>query len=89
MTLKGFKLQRIQLTISPQLIVAYPQGYLISDRQGNLTLIDGRDLSLKQFRLSLSKESRVTAISLTNRQLLVATTTSSQSQLHQFSLPSL
>jgi serine/threonine protein kinase len=85
-TLKGFKIQRISLGTTPRLIVACPQGYLISDRDCNLTLIDGQNLSLKQFQIPITA-STVTAITSSPTQLLVATTTLNQFQLHKLELP--
>ena len=83
-TLRGFTVERIDSEITPALITSCPQGYLISDRGKNITLIDGRDLSIDRFQISL--ESTVTSIASTSAQLLVATTSSQQSQLHRFAL---
>lgn len=77
-TLQGFSIERISLETTPALITSCPQGYLISDRACNITLIDGRDLSTKQFSTPLSSESTVKAIASTSTQLLVATTTALQ-----------
>ena len=79
-----FQIQRISLNITPSLVVACPQGYLISDRQSSIVLIDGKDLSCQQFKLSLSENAEITAIQSSQTQLLVATSDRDKFLLHKF-----
>ncbi|MEL7075215.1 MAG: serine/threonine-protein kinase [Cyanobacteria bacterium J06582_2] len=83
-TLKQFSLRRIKLGFTPHCIVACPQGYLISDRQGQLILLDHDGYCLGEFQLLLTEDSTITAIAVANSQLLVAVTSKSRSWLQQF-----
>lgn len=84
-TLKPFRLERIFLRITPQLITSYPQGYLLCDRQGKFVAIDGNDLKLSYFQIPLLVESTVTAVATSKTQLLVASASKSQAHLQRFS----
>ena len=84
--LQKFQLQRLPLNTLPRLIVTCPQGYLISDRQNSLTLVNGQDWSCQELFLPLPPESIVTAIAATSERLLVAAIRANQSQLYQFQI---
>lgn len=79
-TLKGFKIQRISLESDPSLIAPCHKGYLLSDRQGRITLINGEDFDTSQFQIPLSAES-ITAFATTETHLLVATASSFEANL--------
>jgi serine/threonine-protein kinase len=83
-TLKKLHLKRIPLEISPVIIEPCPKGYLISDRQGKMILLDHDGECLERFKVPLSKDFQVMAIAASNSELLVASTSSSRSQLQQF-----
>ncbi|MBW4533581.1 MAG: serine/threonine protein kinase [Pleurocapsa minor HA4230-MV1] len=87
-TLKKFNLKRIALEISPAVIKPCPQGYLISDRQGKMILLDSDGDCIGRFKVPLSSEFEVTAIAASTSELLVASVSSfssSRSQLQRFS----
>lgn len=82
-TLEKFKIKRIELEITPTIVVCCSQGYLLSDRQGKIAIIDGDSFEISQLRLSLPTESVVTAIATSTTQLLVVSA-SSQVCLQRF-----
>lgn len=87
-TLEKFNLKRIALEISPAIIQPCPQGYLISDRQGKMFLLDSDGDCLGRFKVPLSSEFEVTAIAASTSEILVASissSSSSRSQLQRFS----
>jgi serine/threonine protein kinase len=84
-SLEKFNLKRIPLNIKPTLITTCPQGYLMSDRQGNVTLIDGNNLSVNQFLIPLAREFNITAIAANLNHLLIASASPSQAWLQKFS----
>ena len=81
--LKKFKINRIDLTIAPTVIVCCPQGYLLCDRQGKMVTIGGDNLEISQLQLLLPAESVVTAVATSATQLLVVSA-SSQVYLQRF-----
>ena len=86
-TLEGFNLQRIPLYINPWAIEPCPQGYLLSDRQGRIVLLDAEGKCVGRFQIPLKQYFMVTAIATSPSQLLIATSSSAraQSQLQTFS----
>lgn len=82
--LKKFNLKRIELEIDPIFIEACPLGYLLSDRQGKMTILSADGESVSKFQALLSPEFEVTAIAASASKLLVASTSSTQSQLQTF-----
>lgn len=87
-TLEKFNFKRIALEISPMVIEPCAQGYLISDRQGKMILLDHDGDCIGRFKIPLSSEFTVTAIAASTSELLVASISSfssSRSQLQRFS----
>ena len=84
-TLDKFKVERISLDFAPSLIVCCTQGYLLSDRQGKMNLLDHQGKSIRRFKILLSLGFEVTAIAISDSTLLVASASASQSQLQRFS----
>jgi serine/threonine-protein kinase len=84
-TLKKFNLKRIPLEISPVIIQPCPQGYLIGDRQGKIILLDHDGECIGRFKVPLSVDFKITAIAVSTSEILVASASSSRSQLQQFS----
>lgn len=78
-TLEKFNLKRIALEISPAVIKACLQGYLISDRQGKMILLNPDGDCIGRFKVPLSSEFEVTAIAASTSELLVASISSSSS----------
>lgn len=86
-TLDKFNLKRISLETAPMLITPCPQGFLISDRQGKMTLLDDYGDCIARFQISLSTDFVVKAIALDPSELLVVSASdSSSSQLQRFSV---
>ena len=83
-TLEKFNLKRIALEISPAVIKPCPQGYLIGDRQGKMILLDPDGDCIGRFKVPLSSEFTVTAIAASTSEILVASASSSRSQLQRF-----
>ena len=83
--LKKFNLKRIQLEINPALIETCPLGYLLSDRQGNIIVLTPDGESVCKFQTPLCSEFEITAIAASPSKLLVASASSTQSQLQTFS----
>ncbi len=83
--LEKFTIKRVALDLAASLITSCPQGYLLSDRQGKIILVEGDQLQLRHYQIPLSTEFSVTAIAASTTQLLVASASLSQSQLHRFS----
>ncbi|MGL5832412.1 MAG: serine/threonine protein kinase [Waterburya sp.] len=89
-TLDKFNLKRIPLGISPVVIAPCPQGYLISDRQGKMILLDDYGDCISRFQIPLSTDFVVKAIALDPSELLVISASdSSSSQLQRFSVSDL
>ncbi|WP_158260620.1 serine/threonine-protein kinase [Pleurocapsa sp. CCALA 161] len=84
-TLKKFHLKRISLEIAPMVMQPCPQGYLISDRQGKMIILDEYGECIGRFKIPLSSEFEVTAIAASTSELLVASASLSRSQLQRFS----
>jgi serine/threonine protein kinase len=84
-TLEKFNLKRIAVEISPVVIEPCPQGYLIGDRQGKIILLDHDGECISRFKVPLSVDFQVTAIAAATSEILVASASSSRSQLQQFS----
>jgi serine/threonine protein kinase len=84
-TLEKFNLKRIALEICPGVIKPCPQGYLISDRQGKIILLDHDGNCIGRFKVPLSSESEVMAIAASTSELLVASSSTKGSQLQRFS----
>jgi serine/threonine protein kinase len=84
-TLEKFNLKRISLEISPMVIKSCPQGYLISDRQGKMILLNPDGDCIGRFKIPLSSEFKVTAIAASTSELLVASSSTSRSQIQRFS----
>jgi serine/threonine protein kinase len=70
-TLDKFNLKRIFLEISPMIILPCPQGYLISDRQGKMILLDDYGDCIARFHITLESDFVVQAIALDPSELLV------------------
>lgn len=86
-TLDKFNLKRITLELSPIVIAPCPQGFLISDRQGKMILLDDYGDCIGRFQIPLSTDFVVKAISLDASELLVISASdSSSSQLQRFSV---
>jgi serine/threonine-protein kinase len=85
-TLEKFNLKRITLEISPLVIESCPQGYLIGDRQGKMILLDPDGDCIGRFKIPLSSEFTVTAIAASTSELLVASSSTSRSQIQRFSM---
>jgi serine/threonine protein kinase len=84
-TLDKFSLKRIPLEISPVVIAPCPQGYLISDRQGKMVLLDEYGDCIGRFQITLESDFVVKAIALSSSELLVVSASSpSSSQLQRF-----
>ena len=83
--LKKFNLKRIELEIVPTSIEACPAGYLVSDRQGKMIILDRDGECQSKFDVSLDPEFEVTAIAISPLRLLAASASSTQSQLQVFS----
>ena len=83
--LRKFNLKRIELEIVPTSIEACPAGYLLSDRQGKMIILDRNGECQSKFDVSLAPEFEVTAIAVSASRLLVASASSTQSQLQAFS----
>ncbi len=83
--LEKFTIKRLEIDLAASLITSCPQGYLLSDRQGKIVLVEGDNLNVRQYQIPLSTKFSVTAIAASTTQLLVASASSSQSQLHRFS----
>ncbi len=79
-----FKTKRIDLHITPHLVVSCPQGYLFSDRQGRIALVEGNSHQVIHYQIPLPSESYVTAIAFSETQLLVASASVAQSYLQRF-----
>jgi serine/threonine protein kinase len=85
-TLDKFNLKRISLEISPIVIAPCPQGYLISDRQGKMILLDEYGDCIARFQITLESDFVVKAVSFDPSKLLVVSaSSSSSSQLQRFS----
>lgn len=84
-TLKKFHLKRISLEIAPVVMQPCPQGYLISDRQGKMMILDEYGECIGRFQIPLPKDFKVTAIAASTSELLVASASLSRSQLQRFS----
>lgn len=84
-TLKKFHLKRISLEIAPVVMQPCPQGYLISDRQGKIIILDEYGEYIGRFQVPLPKDFKVTAIAASTSELLVASASLSRSQLQRFS----
>jgi len=82
--LKKFGLQRIQLEIEPALIEGCPLGYLVSDRQGKIIIINTDGACLHKFQISLASGWQITAIASSESKLLIASANDRQSQLQTF-----
>ncbi|MGL6341965.1 MAG: hypothetical protein ACRC80_22820, partial [Waterburya sp.] len=86
-TLDKFNLKRISLEISPMVIAPCPQGYLISDRQGKMILLDDYGDCIGRFQIPLLTDFVVKAIALDSSELLVISASDfSSSQLQRFSV---
>lgn len=79
-----FKTKRIDLHITPHLLVSCPQGYLFSDHQGRIALVEGNSHDVAHYQIPLPPASQVTAIAVSETQLLVASTSVDQSYLQRF-----
>jgi serine/threonine protein kinase len=85
-TLDKFNLKRIPLEISPILIASCPQGFLISDYQGKMILLDDYGDFIGRFQTTLESDLVVKAIALSASELLVTSASSAiSSQLQRFS----
>ncbi|MFM2311482.1 MAG: hypothetical protein RLZZ04_758 [Cyanobacteriota bacterium] len=85
-SLDKFNLKRISLEISPMIIAPCPQGYLISDRQGKMILLDDYGDCIGRFQIPLSTDFVIKEIVLDPCKLLVVSASpSSSSQLQRFS----
>jgi|GEM_PF-3897953 len=82
--LKKFNLKRIELEIMPTLIETCPVGYLLSDRQGKMIVLNHDGECQSRFQISLATEFEVTAIAVSSSRLLVASASSTESQLQAF-----
>ena len=82
--LRQFNLRRIQLEFEAVFIKACPRGYLIGDRQGKMVILNCEGEYLSKFQASLAPEFVVTAIAVSDSQLLVASTNAAQFQLQTF-----
>ncbi len=85
-TLEKFKVRRIPLDLTASFIVCYTQGYLLSDRQGKMILLDQQGECIRKFNTLLPTGFAITAIAIADSTLLVASVSASQSQLQRFSL---
>jgi serine/threonine protein kinase len=83
-SLDKFNLKRIPLEISPTIIAPCPQGYLISDRQGKMVLLDGYGDCIGRFQITLETDFAVKAIAVSTSEVLVVSTKESRSQLQRF-----
>ncbi|MEM8674829.1 MAG: serine/threonine-protein kinase [Cyanobacteria bacterium P01_G01_bin.67] len=80
-----FRVKRIELDIAPALAISYPQGYLLGNDQGRMVLVDGDSHLVHHFQLPVPNKSKVTAIAVSQTQLLVAFTSEEKSYLQRFS----
>ena len=87
--LKKFNLKRIRLEIDPIFIKVCSLGYLLSDRQGKMTILSADGESVSEFQALLSPGFEVTAIAVSPSKLLVASASSTQFRLQTFSLSKL
>jgi hypothetical protein len=83
-SLDKFNLKRIPLEISPRVITPCPQGYLISDRQGKMVLLDDYGDCIGRFQITLETDFAVQAIAVSTSEVLVVSTKESRSQLQRF-----
>jgi len=83
-SLDKFNLKRIPLEISPIVITPCPQGFLISDRQGKMVLLDDYGDCLGRFQIPLETDFEVQAIAVSTSEVLVVSTKESRSQLQIF-----
>jgi serine/threonine protein kinase len=83
-TLDKFNLKRIPLEISPTIIAPCPQGFLISDRQGKMILLDDYGDCIGRFQIPLETDFEVQAIAVDLSEVLVISTKESRSQLQRF-----
>jgi serine/threonine protein kinase len=83
-SLDKFNLKRIHLEISPIVITPCPQGYLISDRQGKMVLLDDYGDCLGRFQIPLETDFEVQAIAVSTSEVLVVSTKELRSQLQRF-----
>ena len=83
---KKLSVKRIPLDITPNLITCCTSGYLLSDRQGKMILLDHQGDCLKRFQVLSAPKFEITAIAVSNSQLLIASgsASASQSQLKIF-----
>jgi serine/threonine protein kinase len=87
-TLDKFNLKRIPLEISPIVIAPCPQGFLMSDRQGKMVLLDDYGDFIGRFQITLESDFVVKAIALSASELLVVSANSAiSSQLQTFKVP--
>ncbi|MEL6930059.1 MAG: serine/threonine-protein kinase [Cyanobacteria bacterium J06600_6] len=83
--LKKFSLQRVSLEIKPVLVTDCPVGYLVSDRQGKIIVLNSDGELIHSCQISLPPEFELTAIAVDQTRLLIASTDSTHSQLQIFS----
>lgn len=82
--LKKLSVERIPLDITPNLITCCTSGYLLSDRQGKMILLDHQGDCIKRFQVQSAPEFEIMAIAVSDSQLLIASASASQSQLKMF-----
>lgn len=82
--LDRFKVERITLDFTPSFIICCTKGYLLSDRQGKMSLLDHQGKCIRRFQTLLSLGFEITAIAVSET-LLVASACASQFQLQRFS----
>lgn len=81
--LDNFRIERIEVDLAPVSIASCSKGYLLSDRQRKIALIDGDNHNVRYDRISLSPGFEVTAIATSDTQLLIASAKSDRSYLQQ------
>ena len=70
--LKPFQVTRIPLPFTPTWIIPQTQGYLLSDRQGKIAIVNCNNNRISQFKLPLTPKERVTAIATNDRSQILA-----------------
>ena len=85
--LKPFQVTRIPLPFTPTWIIPQTQGYLLSDRQGKIAIVNCENNSISQFKLPLTPRERITAIATDDRsQILTAVWSNVGGRLVQLSM---
>ena len=70
--IEKLRVERIEIGITPTLLISCPQGYLMADFQGNMVLVDGNMYLIQHYQIPLLRNFKVTAIAVAQTQLLVA-----------------